>query len=420
MKKWLLWALPVFFASTAQAQESPVDVRFFGLLDLRAAYTSDTVSWLDEGLGKTRYGARENGSGSRAIARVSDINLIAVPRILEWDLSGVIHVAYEDTQQDEVDLKEAFIRYRPAPTSQWGYEARIGAFFPPISFENDAIAWTNPYTLSNSAINSWVGEELKTIGTEAKVFFQTFDYEVSLRAAAFRFNDPAGSLLAWRGWALHDRETGLWDQLPFAPLDAFRPGQNAELNAQWVNPVREVDSKWGLYGQLEIEHFDWGTFRLMYYDNKADEKDIVNRQYAWNTHFWALGFKTELPGEVEFLTQGMVGNTEMGRPFNPRFARVVDADFWAYYSLLSRQFGPHRLSFRADVFAVGEQDGLPYDDNWERGHAFTGAYVVRPFDKQRLTLEVLHVVSDRRERTFFGDPRRIKETQLQISYRFFL
>ena len=46
------------------------------------------------------------------------------------------------------------------------------------------------------------------------------------------------------------------------------------------------------------------------------------------------------------------------------------------------------------------------------GNALTVAYVFRPVDNQRLTLEVLRTGSTGRERTFsFGQPRTANETQ---------
>ena len=46
------------------------------------------------------------------------------------------------------------------------WSVKTGAFFPTISLENDDLGWTSPYTLTPSAINSWIGEELRTIGSE--------------------------------------------------------------------------------------------------------------------------------------------------------------------------------------------------------------------------------------------------------------
>ena len=46
------------------------------------------------------------------------------------------------------------------------------------------------------------------------------------------------------------------------------------------------------------------------------------------------------------------------------------------------------------------------------GNALTAAYVFRPVDNQRLTLEVLAIRGTRRERTFrFGQPSTANETQ---------
>ena len=50
------------------------------------------------------------------------------------------------------------------PKSAWRSNLKIGAFYPPISLEHRASGWSNPYTISSSALNTWVGEELRTIG----------------------------------------------------------------------------------------------------------------------------------------------------------------------------------------------------------------------------------------------------------------
>src|SRR5258705_9405197 len=58
--------------------------------------------------------------------------------------------------------------YRPVSTSAFRWSIKAGAFFPPISLENTEIGWTSPWTLTPSAINAWVGEELRTIGLEGR------------------------------------------------------------------------------------------------------------------------------------------------------------------------------------------------------------------------------------------------------------
>jgi hypothetical protein len=75
---------------------------------------------------------------------------------------------------------------------------------------------------------------------------------------------------------------------------------------------------------------------------------------------------------------------------------------------------------QATVNALGRLSLLYYDLNQENGDAWTAAYVLRSFRKQRLTLEVLHADSKRPEREFLNLPVRAKETTIQASYRFFL
>ena len=90
-----------------------------------------------------------------------------------------------------------------------------------VSLENDGVAWSPTRTLTASALNSWIGEEVRVTGLEAslELFLPTAD--LALTGAVFGGNDPCGSLLAWRGWAVGDRQTGRTDRLPLAPLPVF-------------------------------------------------------------------------------------------------------------------------------------------------------------------------------------------------------
>ena len=114
----------------------------------------------------------------------------------------------------------------------------------------------------------------------------------------------------------------------------------------------------------------------------------------------------------------MIGNTSMGT--RPLLGSKVDNDYWSVFGLVSKRFGRHRLTFRYDHFEVADDDLIPDDPNNESGNAWTAAYVLRPFDRQRLTLELLHVQSIRPARVGLGVPSHANETVLQASYRFFL
>ena len=124
-----------------------------------------------------------------------------------WLASAQVQVLPD--QRHPLDLLDASLRYRPVSTTAWRWSVRAGAFFPPISLENAGVGWTSPWTLSPSAIDTWVGEELRTIGSEVRIEHRGQTRTVELLAAVFTRNDPAGELLSSRGWALGDFTSGL-------------------------------------------------------------------------------------------------------------------------------------------------------------------------------------------------------------------
>ena len=391
-----------------------IDLDVKGYVEGRAVATGRTRSWEDGSLGKTRFGGSVGG-GQRALARVE---ATAVARVMfGFDWTGIIHVTANEEQHVPVDIIEAFVQYKPAPRGAMGFSAKAGVFFLPVSLENSGLAWTSPYTITSSAINSWVGEELKTIGGEATATFRTGDVDLDVSGSVFVASDPAGTQLAWRGWALHDREAGLFDRLALALVRITRPNGRLFRQAPSEEPFHEIDSRLGYYAHISVDYLDYGTVTALWYDNNANDRALKFRQWAWGTKFWSLGYKTILPGDVDFLAQVMSGGTTvltLPVPLGP----LVDADFWAAYILASKEFGRHRFSFRLDRFMINDED-TSLDNNNEHGTAVTFAYVLRPAPRRRLTLEALYVNSYRPERGHLGLPVRAGETQFQASYRFF-
>jgi hypothetical protein len=72
-------------------------------------------------------------------------------------------------QHAPFDVLEAYGRYQPIATADRLWSIKLGAFFPPISLEIESVGWTSPWTLTPSAINSWVGNELRTIGGDGRM-----------------------------------------------------------------------------------------------------------------------------------------------------------------------------------------------------------------------------------------------------------
>lgn len=399
--------------SMAHADDGFPTLNAKGLIDARLAVADDTLSWENKGLGKTRYGGQPD-----LIARLAEASLILQPK-LSWDLSGFIHLTTNTQQKNAVDVVEAFLAYKPAPTGEFGFKARGGAFFPPISLENTGLAWTSPYTISSSAINSWVGEELRSVGGEATVFRQSEGLTLSLTGSAFYFNDPAGTVLSWRGWAIHDREAGVFERLSLPNVRIVRPGGRLFKQAPFIEPFKEIDDRAAYYVSARAESEDWGEARALYYNNSADNLELKGGQWPWHTKFWSYGLKTFLPGDIDFIAQYMKGSTTVVSIPNS-LSPVVYVDFQSVFALFSHEWDQHRVSLRLEYFETTDEDVLFPDNNNEWGNAVTAAYVFRPADNQRLTVEYLRVYSTRPERTLsFGLPRSTKEGQFQISYRYF-
>jgi hypothetical protein len=400
-------------ASAAQHDSSVIEWQLRGLMDARGILTDDTLSWNHRGPGKLRYGGDSSGSG-RLLLRGE--GAVLVQARLPSDITITNHIAANSQQHDAIDVVESFISYKPAQTSMFAVRAKAGAFIPSISLENTGLAWTSPYTISSSAINSWVGEELRTIGAEGSVVTATESGELTVSAALLGYNDPVGSLLAWRGWAVHDREAGLFDRLPLPRLPNFLPTGSAAGQSDAVRPIAELDDRAGYYVNLGWVGENDVKLRATYYDNRANSLVFDGKQYAWRTKFVSLGVSGSLKNDVEVVAQAMSGNTRMA--IFPTFT-VVDNDFNSAFILLSRGFGKHRLSTRAEYFEVKDRDFIRDDPNGERGRSFAVAYVYRPNDTQRLTFEVTNVRSVRTARLGLGLPARVNETQAQFSYRYF-
>ena len=148
----------VLVSSPLAAQEFKFDA--YG--DARVVKAPDERSWRDGGLGKTRYG------GGDVTPELGEISAIGRAQLLP-ELSTYAHVRYEPDQRSALDIIEAYARYRPVSTTPLRWSFKAGAFFPPVSLENQGIGWTPVWTVTLSAINSWVGEELRTIGDCVKV-----------------------------------------------------------------------------------------------------------------------------------------------------------------------------------------------------------------------------------------------------------
>ncbi len=419
MERILTAACIMSLAVAAHAEDAPARYSYVMGTDISVVSASGHPSWVNGSAGKLRHDSDSDGMTiSHAFAdyrfRLAD-TLDAV----------VVANVYSDDIDDGADLTEAYLEWRPLTLSRNRYRLKVGGFYPHLSLENSGPAWTSPYTISFSAINTWIGEEIRVFGAEFSYSrrLEAFGggHNLSFQASAFRDNDPAGGLIAWKGWSLHDRQSRFNDILPLPPLPQIDPDGRFWRQDPFFIPFQENDDELGFYAGAEWKYRNRFLLRVMTYDNKADPASVVNRQYAWYTEFNSLGLQASLPSEVGLIAQWMHGETVMGPDLGqfrgPEFDGVhpVDNEYGSYFLLLTRAFDRHRVSLRYDDFEITESDPTPLDENAEDGHAWTLAYRYEFSDGFGVAAEWLQVDTERPAWAYNGLAVSRTERQLQLS-----
>jgi hypothetical protein len=384
------------------------DLHFDGLLDVRAFHPSDQRSDLNGGLGKT-----ERGSGRQPSAAGVAMDALVLRGVAEIapDFRFIGEVRADPRQRTAIDLLDAYAVWRPVSITRWRWSVKGGAFFPPISLENEGIGWTSDWTLTPSAINSWVGDELRTIGTEGTLEWRGDVDHIEVKASIYGWNQPAGAAIENRGWAFTGMPLGLFDDLHLTHTQAqsLRPGGHA-----YTDNFKQLDGTPGWYAAVSWDRPDFGKVRLMRYDNMADPQRHDSNDFAWRTKFWSLGYSTEI-GELVVLAQAMIGSTVI----QPRPIFISTTDFWAAYVLVGWEHQNWRYALRFDKFGTNETQPAVVPANSEHGLALTAAITWSPVKWAHVTGELLEVDSWRTQRLNFGKSPRVVETQAQLALRLY-
>ena len=384
-----------------------VDFNVDGYADFRLIVPSDQLSWRDGGLGKLRYGA-ENGRPDFQFAEAAvDASVVIFP-----DLIAVATARAAMKQHSAVDLLEGYLRYRPVSTSAWRWSVKGGAFFPPVSLENTEVGWTSPWTLTPSAINSWIGEEVRIVGVEGTVEWRSAPRTLSISAAAFAWNEPAGVLLADRGWSLSDAFTGVFGRPRLPDVEAKILNLPTPLRTQ---EILQIDDRAGWYAAAAWDETGIAKLNFIAYDNEANPSASYDDTIAWRTAFQDAGLSTQL-GNVTLLAQGMLGQTAI-RP-SPFFS--TDTHFSAAYLLAGWALDDDwRIAGRFDVFASSAHTPFAASNIHESGNAITLAVNYLPNNWLRITAEGIRLDSMRSDRVLAGLSPHEVENQFQLSARFY-
>jgi hypothetical protein len=371
------------------------------------------VPWIEGGFGRLGEGGDASSfqNAGRAEAHLG----------LEWSPAATFLVSLHGTARSEpgaaggsrVGLVEGFVQYRPELRPDLALRLRAGLFFPPTSLENVDPLWQSPYTLTLSAVNSWIGEEVRLGGLDAAIVHGSPGRgRLELAASVFGGNDAAGALLAWRGWAFGPRLAVVGEVLPLPPLPALEPGAAfGRQRDDGTRPIEELDGRAGWHARARWTRPGRIRLQAAWTDNRGD-RGLHRGQYAWATRWGTAGAQLDL-WRFRFVGEGVVGDTGMG----PHDAGV-DVRFRAVYALATLADGPGRVrvSARYDAFRNTDRDGRNEPDG-ESGHAFTVAALVSPRRWLRLGVEYVALRSDRPAAAFSGGDLRNDARRAQAELR---
>ncbi len=409
--------LTVGGVSTAAAEA----VQWSGFIAARAGSVEGPEAWGEGGFG--RLGAGADGPGERDLwARGEAQWGLSADLGVSWQLGLHALARLEDPNAvgQAVGLTEAWLGWRRALGHQGELSARAGMFFYPSSQENVEALWGSPYTLNYSAINSWLGEEFRPLGLDLEWRrFLAGGAELTLGATVFGGNDTLGTLIAWRGWTMHDRLSVLGERLALPPNFSLEPDRYFGLSqrAFRTTPIgRDLDGRPGWALRLRAERPGHVNGQIAWIDNRGDRR-LHGREYAWDTRFLLAGGHWQLSEAFELLGEWTQGRTTMNFPGMP----WVDTDFRAGYLMASWQRQGARLSLRHDRFRVDDRIGnLMWGLFDDRGHAWTLAWLFETGRRSRVGVELLRLDSRRPIAAQSGAAADTDGTQISLEWRWVL
>lgn len=376
--------------------------------DFRLVAVNGEKSWVDAGLGKLRSGS---DGDLRLQPQLGNTNLIWQPQ-LTWSLSAVIVGSVQGGQRTEAGLSQAYLSFKPMRGSRVAFSARAGLMWPPISLEHEGADWHVRDSITPSAINSWIGEEVRPVSAEGTLAADFGEHKLRLTAAIMAANDTSATLLTFRGWALSDRTTLAFRRQPLPPL-------SLGFQAPFTHPLIDLPGGFakrpGYYAELAWQPPMPFRLELFRYDNRANPEDVnSDLEWGWRTQFNHVGLVADLGAGLALRLQALSGRTRMG--FASEGTRWVDNRFHSAFVLLTRPIGRFGLAARLDVFDTRNNGSRVGDEFDETGWAgmIAGS---RTWGHLTGLVELLHVSSNREQQEDLGLVPMQRQTQMQAEMR---
>ena len=272
---------------------------------------------------------------------------------------------------------------------------RGGAFWLPTSLENVDGLWNSRYTITYSALNSWIAQEVRPIGADLQF---SPNFYLTVGATAFRGNDTMGDVLSARGWSFGNRMS-VYDEVIAAVPDSTRPIGS------------DIDGRIGDSERIRIQIPERAMLQVTHIDNRAQLLFRDAPDSPWRTKFNIVGGQLGSTGPTTLASEWAYGSTEIGFP-----GGSFTMDFDTVYVLLSQKRGTSRWTARVERFSTHSHQKRPNDSSRESGNAVTVSWLRDSGDHLRTGLEYVHVHGDR---PVALDPRTGGSTiTLELRYQF--
>jgi hypothetical protein len=298
----------------------------------RPAGAQDALQWNGFAIVRGASSAPPPLDGQRVSAQAQlALDWVPAPVFL-----GHVHVAArtddEGSRRGAFGVVEAYLEAQLFPGRD-RVRLRGGATFLPSSRENVDALWENPFFVSSSALNTWLGEEFRPIGVD--VAWLRADGLV-LGATVYRGNDTFGALPPAQGFSLSDRWILLGERIPVG-------------RGHFTSVSAETDRRLGWAGRA-----GWSgrraALQVTHVDNRSDGLEH-GELFNWNTRFDIVG------GDLSLGDWTLAAEAGFGPTFLIVRGRRIVSDLRAGYVLASRRLPWGRTSLRLDSFGNGATTG---------------------------------------------------------------
>lgn len=351
MRRFIAVAL-LAFASAASAQS----VQLHGFLTGRAVKVdTDDAGWAENGFGRFDVG------GDRTLSLgVAQLGVDWTPT--SWLLlhaDGLARETHAAGQGKKIGLVQAYV---DVYNDHW--RLRAGHFWLPASRENIDPMWNSRYTITYSALNSWIGQEVRPVGADLQY---SPNFYITLGATAFQGNDTMGTLLSARGWTLGNRLT-VYDEVLPAPPDTTRPFGS------------DLDGAWGFSERIRLQLPERAMIQFTHVDNRAELDPGEVPDVPWLTPYDTIGATIGSTSPTTFAAEWARGKTTVGFP-----GGTFTLGFDTAYALVSHKSGANRVTLRAERF----------NTDFDRGRGLTFAWLRDIGERVRAGAEYVRVSGDR-------------------------